>query len=46
MMPLKVSSLKRAASTQEKHKTQLGLKIKDNNDVMDVYDQIYALTAN
>ena len=45
-MPLKVSSLKRAVLTQEEYKIQLGLKIKNNNNIIDIYNQIYTLTAN
>jgi len=45
MVP-KASSSKRAAPTQEKYEIQLGSKIKDNNNSMDVYKQIRALTAN
>jgi hypothetical protein len=37
-MPPKASSLKRAASTQEEYKIQLGLKIKDNNNTIDIHD--------
>ena len=46
MIAPKVSLFKRAAFTQEEFKIQLGLKIKDNNDVIDIYKQICALTAN
>ena len=42
----KVSLSKRAVPTQEEHKIQLGLEIKDNNNVIDIYKQIHALTAN
>ena len=45
-MPPKVSSLKKAASTQKEYKTQLGSKIEVNNNTVDVCDQIRALTAN
>jgi len=45
MVP-KASLSKRAALTQEEHKIQLGSKIKDNNNIMDVHKQIRALTAN
>jgi len=41
----KASSSKRAALTQE-HKIQLGLEIEDNDNDIDVYKQIRALTAN
>jgi len=44
-MAPKASLSKRAALTQE-HEIQLGSEIKDNNNVIDVYEQIYALTAN
>ena len=46
MIAPKASLFKRAVLTQEEHKIQLGLKIEDNDDVIDVYKQIYALTAN
>src|SRR6266702_8928224 len=46
IMAPKVSLSKRAVLTQEEHKIQLGLEIKDNNDIMDIYKQIYALIAN
>ena len=45
-MPPKVSSLKRAALIEKKHKIQLKLKIKDNNNTMDIRDQIYTLITN
>ena len=45
-MPPKASSLKRAALTQEEHKIQLGLKIEDTNNTIDIRDQIHAFTAN
>ena len=45
MVP-KVSLFKRAVSTQEVPKIQLGSEIEDNNDAMDIYKQIHALTAN
>jgi len=45
-MAPKVSLFKRAALTQEEHEIQLGSKIKDNNDSINVYKQIRALTAN
>ena len=45
-MAPKVSLSKRVALTQEEHEIQLGLEIEDNDDVMDVYKQICALTAN
>ena len=45
-MAPKVSLSKRAVLTQEEYKIQLGLEIKDNNDIIDVYKQICALTAN
>jgi hypothetical protein len=37
MLP-KVSSLKRAALTQKEYKIQLGLKMEDNNDAVDIYN--------
>jgi len=45
-MPFKASSLKKAASTQKKHEIQLGLKIKNNDNTIDIHDQIHTLTAN
>ena len=45
-MPPKVSSLKRAALTQEEHKIQLGLEIEDNNDIIDIRNQIHAFITN
>jgi len=45
-MAPKASLSKRAASTQEEPKIQLGSKIKDNNDVVDVREQIRALIAS
>jgi len=45
MVP-KVSLFKRAALTQEEHEIQLGSEIKDNNNIIDIYKQIRALTAN
>ena len=45
-MAPKASSSKRAVLTQEEHEIQLGSKIKDNNDIIDIYKQIRALTAN
>ncbi len=45
-MAPKVSSSKRAVPTQEEHKIQLRSEIKDNNDIIDIYKQIHALTAN
>jgi hypothetical protein len=45
-MPPKASSLKRAALTQKEHKIQLGLEIEDNNNAINIYNQIHALTAN
>jgi len=46
MMAPKASSSKRAASTQEEPKIQLGSEIKDNNNVIDIREQIYALIAS
>ena len=45
-MAPKASSSKRPASTREEHEIQLGLEIKDNDDVIGIYKQIRALTAN
>ena len=45
MVP-KVSLFKRAASTQEEPKIQLGSEIKDNNNAVDIRKQICALVAN
>ena len=45
-MAPKASSSKRPASTQEEYEIQLGSEIEDNNNVIGVYKQIYALTAN
>jgi len=45
-MAPKASLSKRAAPTQEEHEIQLGSKIKDNDNIIDVYKQIRALTAN
>jgi len=45
-MAPKASLFKRPTSTQEEHEIQLGLEIKDNNNVINIYKQIRALTAN
>jgi len=45
-MAPKASSSKRAASTQEEPKIQLGLEIKDNNNVVNIREQIRALAAS
>jgi len=45
-MAPKVSLFKRPASTQEEYEVQLGSEIKDNDDVIGIYKQIYALAAN
>jgi len=45
-MAPKASSSKRAASTREEPKIQLGSEIKDNNDVIDIREQIRALAAS
>ena len=45
-MAPKASSSKRPAFTREEYEIQLGLEIEDNNDVIGVYKQIRALTAN
>jgi len=46
MVAPKVSLSKRPTSTQEEYKIQLGLKIKDNDNITDIHGQIYALAAN
>jgi len=45
-MAPKASLSKRPAFTREEHKIQLGLEIKDNNNITGIYKQIYALAAN
>jgi len=45
-MAPKASLFKRPASTQEEHKIQLGLEIKNNNDIIGIHEQIYTLAAN
>jgi len=45
-MAPKASLFKRPASTQEEHKVQLKLEIKDNNNIIGIYKQIRALAAN
>ena len=45
MVP-KASLSKRPTSTQEEHEIQLGLEIKNNNNVIDIYKQINTLAAN
>jgi len=45
-MTPKASLFKRPAFTQEEHKIQLGLEIKDNNNITNIYKQIRALAAN
>jgi len=45
-MAPKASLSKRPTSIREEHKVQLGLEIKDNDNVIGVYKQIRALTAN
>ena len=45
-MAPKASLFKRAVPTQKEHKIQLGLEIKDNNNIIDIYKQICAFTAN
>ena len=45
-MELKVYLFKRAVSTQEEPKIQLGLEIKDNNNAVNIRKQIYAFIAN
>jgi len=46
MMAPKASLSKRPASTQEKHEIQLGLEIKDNDNVTGIHEQICTLAAN
>ena len=46
MMVSKASLFKRAIFTQEVPEIQLGLKIEDNNDAIDIYKQIHALIPN
>ena len=46
MIAPKANSSKRAALTQKEYKIQLGTKIKDNNDIIDIHKQIRALVAN
>jgi len=45
-MAPKVSLSKRPTSTQEEYKIQLGLEIKDNNNVTGIHEQIRALATN
>jgi len=45
-MAPKASLFKRPAFTQEEYEIQLRSEIKDNNNIIGVYEQIYALTAN
>jgi len=45
MIAPKASLFKRAAQTQE-HEIQLGSEIKDNDNVINIHEQICALTAN
>ena len=45
-MAPKASLSKRPASTWEEHEIQLGLEIKDNDNIIGVYKQIRALIAN
>jgi len=45
-MAPKVSLSKRPISTWEEHEIQLGSEIEDNNNIINVYKQIRALTAN
>jgi len=45
-MAPKASLFKRPASTQEEYEVQLGLEIKDNDNITGVYKQIRALAAN
>jgi len=45
-MASKASLSKRSTSTQEEHEIQLGLEIKDNNNITGIHEQICALAAN
>jgi len=45
-MAPKASLSKRPASTQEEHEIQLGSEIKDNDNIIGIYEQIYTLAAN
>jgi len=45
-MAPKASLFKRAASTQEEPKIQLGSEIEDNNNIVDIREQIRALAAS
>jgi hypothetical protein len=45
-MAPKAGLSKKAASTQEEHKIQLGSEIGDNDDAIDIHKQIYTLAAN
>ena len=45
-MAPKVSLFKRPTSTREEHEIQLGLEIKDNNNITNIHEQIRALAAN
>ena len=45
-MAPKASLSKRPASTWEEHEIQLGLEIKDNDDVIGIHEQICALATN
>jgi len=45
-MAPKVSLSKRATSTQEEPKIQLGSEIEDNNNIIDIREQIRALIAS
>jgi len=45
-MAPKASLSKRPASTREEYEIQLGLEIKDNNNIIGIYKQIYALATN
>jgi len=42
----KATLSKKAASTREEYKIQLGLEIEDDSNTIDVHDQIRALAAN
>ena len=45
-MAPKASLFKRPTSTSEEPKIQLGSEIKDNDNIIGIYKQIYALIAN
>jgi len=45
-MASKASLSKKLTSTKEEYKIQLGSEIKDNNNIIGIHKQIYALAAN